>query len=268
MKCLPQPRRSRESKTQAAPQSPMASPLSRPASRSDTTIFRHERTVCVVEREASVQTDTQRSESREHLAASALGTATLHEASGRHGALPSAIKAVAPDMRLCGSAVTVSCPPGDNLRLHHAIYLAQPGDVLVVAVGDGAEYGYWGEIMTVAAQARHLGGLVIDGGVRDSARLAALGFPIFSRGVCIRGTDKNPAVGSINRSILLGDVTVQPGDLVVGDLDGVVVVAGDRITEVVDASARREADEANLMQRLRDGERTIDIFSWPTSDLG
>jgi 4-hydroxy-4-methyl-2-oxoglutarate aldolase len=195
-----------------------------------------------------------------------VSTATLHEASGRHGALPSAIKPGAPGMRLRGPAVTVSCPPGNNLRIHHAIYLAEPGEVLVAEVGDGAEYGYWGEIMTVAAQARHLGGLVIDGGVRDSDRLAALDFPVFSRGVCIRGTSKDPAGGSINQPIQLGDVTVEPGDLVVGDADGVVVISREHVPEVLAASTRREADEANQMQRLRQGERTIDIFNLPTND--
>jgi 4-hydroxy-4-methyl-2-oxoglutarate aldolase len=222
----------------------------------------------VAEWPASVRADIQRPDPGVVGVANALSTATLHEASGRHGALPSAIKPVAPGMQLCGPAVTVSCPPGNNLRIHHAIYVAQPGDVLVVAVGDGAEYGYWGEIMTVAAQARHLGGLVIDGGVRDSARLTALGFPVFSRGVCIRGTDKDPAAGSINHGVQLGDVIVEPGDLVVGDVDGGVVIARDRVADVVDASIRRDADEANQMQRLRDGERTIDILAWPISELG
>jgi 4-hydroxy-4-methyl-2-oxoglutarate aldolase len=195
-----------------------------------------------------------------------VSTATLHEASGRLGALPSAIKPSAPGMRLRGPAVTVSCPPGDNLRIHHAIYQAEGGAVLVAEVGDDAEYGYWGEILTVAAQARQLGGLVIDGGVRDSDRLAALGFPVFSRGVCIRGTSKDPAGGSINQPIQLGYVTVEPGDLVVGDADGVVVVSRQQVPHVLAASARREADEASKMQRLRQGERTIDIFKLPTND--
>jgi 4-hydroxy-4-methyl-2-oxoglutarate aldolase len=190
-----------------------------------------------------------------------LSTATLHEASGRHGALPSAIKPVAPGMRLRGPAVTVSCPPGNNLQIHRAIYVAQPGDVLVVDVGDGVEYGYWGEIMTIAAQARDLGGLVIDGGVRDSERLAELGFAVFSRGICIRGTGKD-AGGSINRPIQLGHVVVEPGDLVVGDADGVVTISHNRLAEVLDASDRRDAAEAAQMQRLRNGERTLDIFGW------
>jgi 4-hydroxy-4-methyl-2-oxoglutarate aldolase len=192
-----------------------------------------------------------------------LSTATLHEASGRLGALPSAIKPVAPGMRLRGAAVTVSCPPGHNLRVHQAIYVAQPGDVLVVDVGGGAEYGYWGEIMTVAALACHLGGLVIDGGVRDCERLAELGFPVFSRGICIRGTGKDPAAGgSINQPVRIGDVVVEPGDLVVGDADGVVTIARDRMDDVLDASQRRQADEASQMQRLRGGERSVDIFGW------
>jgi 4-hydroxy-4-methyl-2-oxoglutarate aldolase len=195
-----------------------------------------------------------------------VSTATLHEASGRTGALPAAIKPIAVGMQLRGPAVTVSCSPGNNLLIHHAIYVAEPGDVLVVEIGQGDEYGYWGEIMTVAAQARGLGGLVIDGSVRDSARLEELAFPVFSRGICIRGTGKEPG-GSINDAIRLGDVDVTPGDLVVGDVDGVVVIGRDRVADVLTASTRREADEADQMQRLRGGERTIDIFNWPTNDL-
>jgi 4-hydroxy-4-methyl-2-oxoglutarate aldolase len=195
-----------------------------------------------------------------------VSTATLHEASGRTGALPSAIKPIAVGMQLRGPAVIVSCPPGNNLPIRHAIYVTEPGDVLVVEVGQVAEYGYWGEVMTVAAQARHLGGLVIDGGVRYSARLSELAFPVFSRGICIRGTGKDLG-GSINHAIRLGDVDVTSGDLVVGDVDGVVVIGRDRVADVLTASTRREADEANQMQRLRGGERTIDIFDWPTNDL-
>src|SRR5690606_19828681 len=132
---------------------------------------------------------------------------------------------VAPAFTLCGPAVTVHSPGGDNLWLHRAIYLAQPGDVLVVHVSETPDFGYWGEIMSEAAKVRQLGGLVIDGGIRDVRALERVGFPVFAQGVCIRGTGKDyGARGWINHPIQLGSLVVQAGDLVVGDADGVVVL--------------------------------------------
>jgi len=194
------------------------------------------------------------------LESAALPTATLHEASGRDGALPAAIKPVGPSMRLCGPAVTVSSPAGDNLSIHEALYMAEPGDVLVVKTGD-KDYGYWGEIMTVAAQVRGLGGLVIDGGVRDRDRLIELGLPVFSNGICIRGTGKDPsAPASINLEIQIGDVAIAPGDVVVGDADGVVVIAQSRLAEVVTAARDREEKEQTWLESLRAGVRTLDLI--------
>ena len=142
-------------------------------------------------------------------AARALPTATLHEAGGKIGALPSAIKPVAPSFRCCGPALTVHSPGGDNLWLHRALYIARPGDVLVVYVSGAYEHGYWGEIMTTMAKVRRLAGLVIDGCVRDGTLLEEIGFPVFARGLCIRGTGKDyGAIGWINEPVLIGDVTV------------------------------------------------------------
>jgi 4-hydroxy-4-methyl-2-oxoglutarate aldolase len=192
-----------------------------------------------------------------------LPTATLHEAGGKIGALPSALKPVAPGMACAGPALTVHSPPGDNLWLHRALDIARPGDVLVVYCSGAHEHGYWGEIMATMALARGLAGLVIDGGVRDGALLAQLGFPVFARGLAIRGTGKDfGATGWINHPILLGDVTVHAGDLVVGDGDGVVAVPHARAAEVVERSVRREADEATILQRLRDGASTLDVYGW------
>lgn len=132
-------------------------------------------------------------------AAGRYGAATLHESFGQKGALPACIKPIVGHVRVCGPAVTVQCPPGDNLWLHRAIYVAEPGDVLVVQVGEHYECGYWGEIMAHAALARRLGGLVINGCVRDGSQLAQLAFPVFARGLCIRGTQKDrEAMGWIN----------------------------------------------------------------------
>jgi 4-hydroxy-4-methyl-2-oxoglutarate aldolase len=189
--------------------------------------------------------------------------ATLHEAAGRIGVMPSAIKPVAASFRICGPAVTVHSPGGDNLWLHRAIYVAKPGDVLVVHVSDAYDYGYWGEIMSAAAQACGLGGLVIDGRVRDGAILEQFGFPVFARGLCIRGTGKDfGARGWINQPTLFGDLTVHPGDLVVGDIDGVVVLPRERAPELVQAAVGREQKEAGIIERLKAGERTLELYNF------
>ncbi|MCL2652637.1 MAG: dimethylmenaquinone methyltransferase [Propionibacteriaceae bacterium] len=193
-----------------------------------------------------------------------LASATVHEAAGRIGALPSTIKPLDPGMHLCATAFPVRMPPGDNLWIHRAVYAAQPGDVLVVDVQGGFEHGYWGEILTVAAIARGLAGLVIAGGVRDSQQLIGLGWPVFSERVCITGTVKDPhGDGSLGEPITIGGITITRGDLVVGDADGVVVIPAGRIDEVVDASLRRETAEAAYMERLRAGESTLAIYNLP-----
>lgn len=196
-------------------------------------------------------------------AARALPAATLHEASGRIGVLPSAIKPVAPAFRICGPAVTVQSPGGDNLWLHRALYIAAPGDVLVVHVSGAHDFGYWGEIMSAAANARQLGGLVIDGCVRDGAVLADFGFPIFARGLSIRGTGKDfGARGWINHPVLFEDLVVQPGDLIVGDTDGVVALPRARAAEIVQLAQAREAKEAGIVQRIQGGERTLEVYNF------
>lgn len=197
-------------------------------------------------------------------AAAALPTATLHEAAGKVGALPATIKPVRLGMCVAGPALPVLGPPGDNLWLHHAIYAAEPGEVLVVAFGHGvnrAGHGHWGEVMAVAAQQRGVAGLVIDGGVRDGDQLARRGFPTFAAAVAIGGTDKDPAgIGSIGEPVRLGGVTVRRGDLVVGDADGVVVLPAERAVEVVGEAHRREAAEQLIFDRLAAGETTLDIY--------
>ena len=194
-------------------------------------------------------------------AARAIPCSTLHEAGGRIGALPHAIKPVAPGWKLCGPAVTVHGPGGDNLWLHRAIYVAQPGDVLVVNVSGAVEYGYWGDIMTSAARQRGLGGLVIDGCVRDGVELAQANFPVFARGLAMRGTGKDfGAIGWINRPVLMGDVTVSPGDLVAGDRDGVVVLPREAAGTIIAAAIAREAKESDVLRRIAAGERTVDIY--------
>lgn len=196
-------------------------------------------------------------------AARAFGTATLHEAGGKIGALPAQIKPMAPSFRIAGPAFTVQGPPGDNLRLHRALAAARPGDVIVASVGGVYEYGYWGEIMSTAGVALKLGGLVIDGCVRDGALLEGVGFPVFARGLCIRGTGKDfGARAFLGHPLLIGDVTIQPGDLVCGDTDGVCVVPRPRAAEVIQKSLDREAKEAKTMEQLRGGATTLDLYGW------
>jgi 4-hydroxy-4-methyl-2-oxoglutarate aldolase len=133
----------------------------------------------------------------------------------------------------------------------------------VVHVSDGHDWGYWGEIMSTAARVRGLAGLVIDGCVRDGAVLESFGFPVFARGLCIRGTGKDfGARGWVNAPVLFGDLVVQPGDLVVGDTDGVGVVPRSRAAEVVAAAEAREAKEAAVIARLQAGERTLEIYNF------
>ena len=195
--------------------------------------------------------------------ARALPTATLHEAGGKTGALPSIIKPVAATFRCCGPALTVHSPGGDNLWLHRALDIAQPGDVLVVHVSGAYDHGYWGEIMTTMAKARGLAGLVIDGCVRDGVLLEQIGFPVFARGLCIRGTAKDyGAIGWLNAPVLVGDVPVSAGHLVVGDADGVVVVPRLRAAEIVAKSQQRERDEAAVLKRLEAGESTLQVYGF------
>lgn len=194
-----------------------------------------------------------------------LGAATLHEAAGRIGALPSAIKPVDPGMTLCGPAFTVHCPALSNLQIHHALYQARPGDILVVHVSGGVEAGYWGDILNEAAIARGLGGLVIDGGVRDTAGLVAMPFPVFSNGVCIRGTGKDyEAIAWLQEPVRMGEVTIQPGDLVMGDRDGVVVLPAAQVCCILAAAQAREADETRKIAAIRKGERTLDLYGFAT----
>jgi 4-hydroxy-4-methyl-2-oxoglutarate aldolase len=190
-----------------------------------------------------------------------LSSATVHEASGAIGALSANIKPISPDMVVCGPAITVNLRPGDNLMLHKAIYVAQSGDVIVADAKGFTEAGAWGEIMAVAAQARGIGGLVFNGAVRDSQAMTELGFPVFSRALCIKGTEKI-SLGWINHPLILDNVTIQPGDLILGDRDGVVVVKREDAAEILQKSKDREEKEKGIKERLKRGESTLDILGF------
>jgi 4-hydroxy-4-methyl-2-oxoglutarate aldolase len=192
-----------------------------------------------------------------------LATSTIHEAAGRIGALPAAIKPIAPGMRVCGPAFPVKGPPLDNLWLHYALDEARPGDVIVGDFGGHYEGGYWGEVMTTGAVGRKLGGLVVNACVRDGKELAEIGWPVFARGLAMRGTLKDHnGDGIIHAPVVVGDVIVSPGDLVLGDTDGVVVIPRGKVVEAIAASKAREAREAALMEKLKTGQSTVGIYGW------
>ncbi|WP_210587006.1 4-carboxy-4-hydroxy-2-oxoadipate aldolase/oxaloacetate decarboxylase [Streptomyces sp. GESEQ-35] len=188
----------------------------------------------------------------------AFSSATIHEAQGRLGALDSAIKPVDHRMSLCGPAFTVQCAPRDNLMLQTAIAYAQPGDVVVVSAGAYEEAGSFGDVLANACQAKGLGGLITDTGVRDTEDLRALGFPVFSRSVSIKGTVKE-TVGPMCEPVTIGGVLVRPGDVMRADADGAVVVRREDAATVVTASQERIDAEAGYISAYRAGKTVVDI---------
>ncbi len=188
-------------------------------------------------------------------------SATLHEAAGKTGALPAAIKPLTKETKLYGRVTTVQSPPGDNLWLHRAIYEAEAGTILVIDVNGHHEAGYWGEIMATAAMERKIKGLVIDGCVRDERQLIDMGFPVFSRGLCIQGTSKNKdAFGAINAPIRIEGTQIFPGDLIFGDADGCVVLPMDQVERIVMEAERREEQEKAILAELKSGKSTLEIY--------
>jgi 4-hydroxy-4-methyl-2-oxoglutarate aldolase len=189
------------------------------------------------------------------------GVATVHEAQGQLGLMHPAIRPLLPGARICGPAVTALNHPGDNLMLHAAIELCQPGDVLVVATTAPCTDGMLGELLALSCKARGLAGVVLDVGARDLAALQALGLPVWARAVSAAGTAKSTP-GWVNVPVVCGGVTVRPGDLVVADDDGVVVVAREHAEAVLAAARARTAREATIRQRLAAGELSLDIYGF------
>lgn len=187
-------------------------------------------------------------------------TATVYEASGLDCAVDSRIAAAWRGARVCGPALTVVGHPGDNLALHDAVAAqAPPGAVIVADVG-GHLAGYWGEMLAESALARGFQGLVIDGGVRDITELERIDFPVFSSGLSIKRTGKHHR-GRLNVPLVLGGVPVNPGDLVLGDADGLVVLPPESLDSVLLEAHKRRDRERAALPRLRDGETTLAVFS-------
>ncbi len=187
------------------------------------------------------------------------GTATLHEVMGRKNALDSSIRPLWWPVNMSGLAFTVACPPDDNLAVHRALAIAGSNDVLVVTMSGYSEAGFWGDVATTAAQARGIRGLVTDGGVRDSRSIREMRFPVFSRAVSIKGTTKD-AYGLINEPIACGGIIIHPGDYVVGDDDGVVIVEASQAEQVIEAARQREEKEEVFRRELRDGKTTLELL--------
>jgi len=183
--------------------------------------------------------------------------ATIHEAQGRLGALDPRIKPIKPGLQLCGPAITAKCHIGDNLMIFEAINLARPGDVLVVSAGNNPEQGGFGDVLAAACIGKGIAGLVIDAGVRDGRGLRAIGFPVFSLGLCIKGTSKD-TLGAINQPVVVGGELITPGDIIVADDDGVVVVRTDDVPRLAKACQDREDTESKLIEMHRSGRMEIE----------
>jgi 4-hydroxy-4-methyl-2-oxoglutarate aldolase len=205
-----------------------------------------------------IVTDIERADAAAVAALAEFGSATVHEALGRIGYAGPGIRPIQQGAAIAGTAITAQVAPGDNLMVHAAIEQAGPGDVIVVVPTTDSAFGFIGELMATQMQVRGVRGFVTSGGVRDTAELRAMGFPVWSRHVSAQGTVKDTA-GSVNVPVVLEGVVVHPGDAVVADDDGVTVVPRARVAEALGAARARAEKEAGNRRRFEAGELSIDL---------
>jgi 4-hydroxy-4-methyl-2-oxoglutarate aldolase len=188
-----------------------------------------------------------------------LGVATVYEASGQRGLIDLPLHQIAPGSRVAGPARTVLCAQNDNLMVHAVMALAQPGEVLVIAMPEPEAVGVVGELLATQALGRGVAGMLIDAAVRDCEELRDLGVPIWSRFVRARGATRTVR-GSLGQPVTLGGTTIRNGDLIVMDADGAVVVPVERLDEVLEAAQAREVRERGLRSRFEADELSIDVY--------